>query len=140
MPTILLLDDNDQYRALLSEVLTTAGFDVCAAPNGRQVGKILASQPIDLVITDLVMPDCDGIETIRRLRLSHPELPVIAMSGDNPLNTALYLTIAEKLGAARILEKPFSTGALVTAVCAALMPPEVKGPAATAPTTAGTSD
>jgi CheY-like chemotaxis protein len=126
MPTILILEDNEQYRALLTEVLTSVGFDVCAEPNGLAADKLLASQSIDLVITDLVMPERDGIETIRRLRVSHPELPVIAISGDTPLNTGLYLAIADKLGAARILEKPFSTKALVSAVCEALTPPEDK--------------
>jgi CheY-like chemotaxis protein len=126
MPTILILEDNDQYRALLTEVLTSVGFDVCAEPNGLAADKLLASQSIDLVITDLVMPERDGIETIRRLHVSHPELPVIAISGDTPLHTALYLTIADKLGADRILEKPFSTKTLFSAVCEALMPPADK--------------
>ncbi len=130
MPTILILEDNDQYRALLTEVLTSVGFDVCAESNGLAADKALENQPVDLVITDLVMPERDGLGTIRHLRETHPELPVIAISGDTPLNTGLYLTLAQKLGAARILEKPFSTKTLVSAVCEALMPPE---PKATAP-------
>ena len=115
MPAVLLLEDNAPYRALITEMLTLAGFEVHAAPDGRRVVEILAETRIDLVITDLVMPERDGIETLTALRYSHPRLPVIAISGDVPLNTHLYLTIAEKLGASRVLAKPFKMDALVTA-------------------------
>jgi CheY-like chemotaxis protein len=88
---------------------------VHAAPDGRRVAEILAEKRIDLVITDVVMPERDGIETLTALRYSHPRLPVIAISGDLPLNLHLYLTIAEKLGASRVLAKPFTTQVLVAA-------------------------
>ncbi|MCX6956355.1 MAG: response regulator [Verrucomicrobia bacterium] len=115
MPGILLLEDNEAYRTLLTEILTLAGFAVHAAANGRHVDAILAERPIDLVITDVVMPERDGIETLTALRYSHPRLPVIAISGDVPLNTHLFLTIAEKLGASRVLAKPFKMDQLVAA-------------------------
>jgi CheY-like chemotaxis protein len=115
MPAVLLLEDNAPYRALLTEILTLAGFAVHAAPDGRRVAEILAEKRIDLVITDVVMPERDGIETMTALRYSHPRLPVIAISGDLPLNLHLYLTIAEKLGASRVLAKPFKTEVLVAA-------------------------
>ena len=114
-PAVLLLEDNEAYRALMTEVLTLAGFEVCAASNGRRVPEILRERRIDLVITDLVMPDRDGIETMTELRYSHPRLPVIAISGDVPLNRDLYLTIAGKLGASRVLAKPFKMDQLVAA-------------------------
>lgn len=115
MPAVLLLEDNAAYRELLTEVLVTAGFEVCAAPDGRRVTEILQSRHIELVITDMVMPERDGIETMTDLRYSHPKLPVIAISGDVPLNTELYLTIAEKLGASRVIAKPFHMDQLITA-------------------------
>mgnify|MGYP001597316210 CR=1 FL=1 len=115
MPTVLLLEDNEAYRELITEVLTLAGFEVCAVPDGRRVVEILGQRRIDLVITDLVMPGRDGIETLTDLHYSHPRLPVIAISGDVPLNRDLYLTIAEKLGAARVLAKPFKMDVLVAA-------------------------
>jgi CheY-like chemotaxis protein len=115
MPAVLLLEDNAAYRALMTEVLTLAGFVVHAAPDGRKVAALLAAHPIDLVITDLVMPERDGIETMTDLHYSHPRLPVIAISGDVPLNMHLYLTIAEKLGASRVLAKPFRMEQLVAA-------------------------
>lgn len=115
IPSVLLLEDNTDYRELLTEVLTLAGFEVHAAPDGRRVTEILSRCPIDLVITDLAMPERDGIETLTDLHYSHPRLPVIAISGDVPLNTHLYLTIAEKLGAARVFAKPFKMEQLVAA-------------------------
>jgi CheY-like chemotaxis protein len=98
-----------------------ASKPLCAAGDGRRVGKILAERRIDLVITDLVMPERDGLETMTELRYSHPKLPVIAMSGDMPLNRDLYLRLAEKLGAARVLAKPFKPAELVAAAHAALV-------------------
>ncbi len=115
MPAVLLLEDNAAYRELLTEVLTMAGFEVCAVPDGRRVMEILQSRHIELVITDLVMPERDGIEIMTELRYSHPRLPVIAISGDVPLNRELFLTIAEKLGASRVIAKPFRMEQLVTA-------------------------
>lgn len=115
MPAVLLLEDNTAYRELLTEVLTTAGFEVCAVPDGRRVNQILQSRHIELVITDMVMPERDGIEIMTDLRYSHPKLPIIAISGDVPLNRELYLTIAEKLGACQVMAKPFHMDQLITA-------------------------
>jgi len=115
MPAVLVLDDNAEYRALLTEFLTQAGFEVIALKDGRGVTEILQQRPIDLVITDVGMPERDGFEVMTALRISHPRLPVIAISGDMPLNTHLYLTLASKLGASRVLAKPFSMAQLIAA-------------------------
>ena len=120
MPAGLVLEDNEAYRTLITEVLTQAGFDVHSAPDGRGVLSLLAAHRIDLVITDLSMPERDGIETMTALRYSHPRLPVIAISGDMPLNRDLYLTLAEKLGAARVLAKPFKMEQLIAVAREAL--------------------
>ena len=121
MPAVLLLDDNSAYRTLMTEVLALAGFEVAAAADGRRVAAILSERRIDLVITDLVMPERDGIETITDLHYSHPRLPVIAISGDVPINRDLYLKLAEKLGASRVLAKPFKMDQLVAAAREALV-------------------
>jgi len=121
MPTVLVLEDNEAYRTLIAEVLQTAGFDVVSAADGRHVATILAERPIDLLITDLSMPERDGLETMTELRYSHPRLPIIAISGDVPLNRDLYLTLAEKLGAARVLAKPFKMTDLIAAARTALV-------------------
>jgi CheY-like chemotaxis protein len=120
MPAVLVLEDNEAYRTLISEVFAQAGFEVCSAPDGRRVATILGERRIDLIITDLSMPERDGLETLTELRYTHPRLPVIAISGDVPLNTHLYLTLAEKLGAARVLAKPFKMEQLLAAAREAL--------------------
>jgi DNA-binding response OmpR family regulator len=121
VPNVLLLEDNEAYRNLMVEVLTQAGFDVTAVADGRKVTTILRERSIDLVITDLVMPERDGLETMTELRYTHPKLPIIAISGDFPLNRDLYLRLAEKLGAARILAKPFPMSQLIAAARSAVL-------------------
>ncbi len=121
IPTVLILDDDEDCRALVSAVLSNAGFLVYSLPDGRRVNEILGQYCIDLLVTDIVMPECDGIETITALRYSHPRLPVIAISGDAPMNTELYLTIAKKLGAFRVLNKPFRPNQLLAAAREAIM-------------------
>lgn len=120
-PTVLVLDDDEDCRALVTAVLSNAGFLVYALPNGRGVNEILSQNHIDLLVTDIVMPERDGIETIAALRSSHPRLPVIAMSGDAPKNMNLYLAIAKKLGAFRVLNKPFRLNELLVAAREALL-------------------
>ncbi len=127
-PSVLVLEDNEAYRTLITEVLTTAGFDVLSAPDGRGITRFLSECRIDLLITDLSMPERDGIEIMTELRYSHPQLPIIAISGDMPLNRDLYLTLAEKLGAARVLSKPFKMDQLIAAAREALT--NRNGPAA----------
>ena len=129
MPAVLVLEDNEAYRTLMVEVLSQAGFEVHSAPDGRGAPALLRERRIDLVITDLSMPERDGLEIMTELRYSHPSLPVIAISGDMPLNRDLYLTLAEKLGAARVLAKPFKMDQLIAAAREAL----VNGPAVTPP-------
>ena len=120
LPAVLVLEDNEAYRTLMADVLTLAGFEVCTLPDGRRVPKILRERPIDLVITDLVMPGRDGLETMTGLRFSHPQLPVIAISGDVPFTRDRYLSIAKKLGATRVLAKPFRMARLIAAAHEAL--------------------
>lgn len=116
MASILLLEDDDNLRTMLVEVLQAGGHKVVADRDGRRVQEVLRVAPVDLVITDVVMPDCDGIETILRLRQSHPLLPVVAISGDVSRHATLYLGIAEKLGAVRTLQKPFGVDAFMGVV------------------------
>jgi DNA-binding NtrC family response regulator len=120
MATILLLDDNEAFRATVSVALAMAGHKVVEAGDGTRLAALMDAHPFDLVITDLVMPNRDGVETIMALRDSHPRLPVIAMSGDAPTRAKLYLGIAQKLGAVRTLQKPFDADTLHSAIRAAL--------------------
>ena len=106
--TILLVDDDQQFREYMREMLMDQNYDVIEAVNG-EVGleKFNASKP-DLVITDIVMPEKEGIELILTLRNIDPSIPIIAVSGGNLGNADSYLNMAEKLGVNATLTKPFS--------------------------------
>jgi PAS domain S-box-containing protein len=112
--TILIVDDDDSIRRLLRYSLTSDGYAVMEAGNGRQaMQQITQNADIDLMITDLVMPEQEGIETIRMVRKVRPDLKVIAMSG---AAGGSYLGSATMLGASASLQKPFSTGELLRTV------------------------
>jgi len=120
MAAVLLMDDNVAFVEIMAQVLTHAGHQAWVANGGQEGLRLLDQHPVDLVITDVVMPGQDGIETILRLRKTHPKLPVIVMSGDSPRHAALYLSTAQKLGALKTLAKPFSAATLLNAVTEAL--------------------
>jgi CheY-like chemotaxis protein len=130
MANILVIDDDEQLRELLTTLLTSAGHVVTTAGNGQEGVERFRAEPADLVITDIVMPDQEGIETIIKLRSEYPDLGIIAMSG-GASHSATWLSIAAKLGASRTLAKPFPIAQLteaVTAVLAARPPPSRKIP------------
>ncbi len=93
---------------MLRQVLETAGYGVIDASNGREGMQRYREAPTDLVITDLIMPEQEGLETIQELRRDFPETKLIAISGGAREGTMDFLPIAEQLGANRILHKPFT--------------------------------
>jgi CheY-like chemotaxis protein len=115
MAHILVIDDDAAIRAAISFTLGSAGHTVSLAADGRHALALLRARPVDLVLTDLVMPEQDGIETIMALRHVFPALPVIAMSGALP-NAGLYLEIAASLGVRQTLAKPFAPDGLLRAI------------------------
>lgn len=110
---VLVIDDNPDLCANLRAGLELEGYEVLTAPNGEQGLQELAREPVDAVVTDLFMPDKDGIETIVALRERFPELGIIAMSGRMG---ATYLPVAREIGAATVLNKPFALSDLVAAL------------------------
>jgi DNA-binding response OmpR family regulator len=123
MKRILLVDDNEPFRRGLGLTLERAGYEVQSAPDGAVALKLFREFPADLVITDLIMPEKEGLETIMDLRRLQPELKIIAMSGGGRIDPNDYLPIAKKLGAALTLSKPFSTGEILEAVAGLLARP-----------------
>jgi DNA-binding response OmpR family regulator len=107
MARILLIDDDDLLRGVLAKALGLRGHAISEAADGKQGVELARVTDVDLVITDLVMPVQEGLETIVTLRREQPTLPIIAMSG-GATNSKLYLDIAGKIGARRILPKPFT--------------------------------
>lgn len=120
---ILLVDDEAAVRNALERVLTRAGYTVMAVENGAQAIEYAQQRPVDLVVTDLIMPEQEGIETIVRLRRIHPNLPIVAMSGGGSGDPADYLKIARGLGAKATLAKPFHPDVLLTTIARFCPPP-----------------
>jgi CheY-like chemotaxis protein len=115
MARVLLIDDEELVRATLRYALERAGHAVTEAANGREGIKALDRGGIDLVITDIVMPEMEGIETIRAAKKAHPEVKIVAISG--AASAAVdFLELAGRLGADEVLRKPFSADALIGAV------------------------
>jgi DNA-binding response OmpR family regulator len=119
MAHVLVIEDERSLRDFVREALERAGHEVSLAADGRDgLRQCRASRaPVDLVITDLIMPEQEGLETIMLLRRERPALPVIAMSGGGGGGrTRDLLATARILGAARTLAKPFRLAELLTAV------------------------
>ncbi len=116
MATILVIDDDPGFRRMVSLVLSRARHVVIDADGGdKGVERFKAERP-NLVISDIVMPGKEGIETIREIRALSPTLPIIAMSGGSANIGLHYLDVAQKLGASAILSKPFRPVELVDLV------------------------
>jgi DNA-binding response OmpR family regulator len=113
---ILIADDDDQVRMLLKRVLVKAGYDVSEARNGNEAVRIFKQKSAALLITDLIMPDKEGIETIQEFRRNHTPVKIIAISGGGRLDQNMYLAMAKKIGADRVLSKPFMPQDLLTVV------------------------
>jgi CheY-like chemotaxis protein len=120
--TVLVIDDNPWLRDMFREVLVGGGYDVVLAEDGRAGLSRCRQGAIDLVITDLFMPDIEGLELIRTLRREQPTVPIIAVSAGGELGQTRLLEVAERLGAVRVLEKPVSVDELQEAVRASLPP------------------
>jgi CheY-like chemotaxis protein len=116
MTRILLIEDDPYFRQVLHLGLSQAGYSVAEATDGADGLLQLRLQPADVVITDLLMPQMDGIETIRYLRRGFPAVKIIAISGGGLGDAEYYLKIAQELGAGKILKKPFSVRELLEAI------------------------
>lgn len=113
---ILLVDDDEALRTALRRALERDGHQVVEACDGRDALLQLDRQPVDLVITDLIMPESEGVELTFSLQKRSPKLPVVAMSGGGSWAPELYLSIAKTAGAADVFVKPFPIGDLLTRV------------------------
>jgi two-component system, chemotaxis family, chemotaxis protein CheY len=117
MARILLVDDDSDIREVLRDHLESAGHFVVEAQNGKVGMDVLGEHPCDLVITDVYMPDGDGIEFINNLHAVAEDLPIIAMSGGGSHDIGLHmLSVTSVLGARAILAKPFNCEVLLETV------------------------
>jgi CheY-like chemotaxis protein len=113
---ILVIDDDTHIRDLLRKVLEGAGHTVAAAPNGRVAMRMWRENPADLIITDILMPEQDGLGFIRELRRDVPTAKIIALSGGSQKIHLDTLDIAKRFGAVHTLHKPFDINELLEIV------------------------
>lgn len=116
MSRILVVEDNEAFRNVLTEMLIKAGYEVQAASNGNQALVMCEEFRPDLVITDIIMPDKEGLETIQEFQSRCPDLRIIAMSGGGKFGPDSYLPLAKKLGAKACLQKPFMRDELLSTI------------------------
>lgn len=116
MPQLLIIDDDATMRDMLYELTHLEGFSAMVAENGLAAQKLLETHRFDCIITDIVMPEKEGLETILHIRKEHPDLPIIAMSGGARIKPESYLDLAKQFGARYTFPKPFETKVFVAAI------------------------
>ncbi len=122
-PHILLVDDDEHFAAMTQRALVAFGYTVVRARNGLEALQLYKADTTDLVLTDLIMPDMEGVELIVTLRRLNPAVKVIAMSGGGRNSPAAYLPIAQRVGAMKALAKPFTLDEMKQAVAECLNTP-----------------
>jgi len=113
---ILVIDDEDLIRELVKEMLEAEGYVVYTAANGKDGVRLYRKELPDLIITDIFMPEMEGLETIQELQRVSPNVKIIAISGGGEKGMLSFLSYAKRFGALRALEKPFSRQELITTV------------------------
>ncbi len=116
MARILIMDDDELIIKMLRMALENRGYDVIAATNGREGVRLYGTTPVDLVISDILMPEMDGIEALKALRQRNPELKLIAVSGGGKRLKMDLLKVARILGATATFEKPYNIQELLATV------------------------
>lgn len=120
MTKILVIEDEDSFRRVLVQMLGKAGYEVRQAGDGNQALEVCAQFCPDLVLTDIIMPDKEGLETIQELLELSSTIKIIAMSGGGKFGPDSYLPLAEKLGAKATLQKPFMREEMLSTIAKVL--------------------
>jgi DNA-binding response OmpR family regulator len=110
---VLVIDDDHLVRYALSRILQRNGYDVLTASDGKRAMALLRDELADVVITDIIMPEQEGIETIEKLRREYPKIKIIAISGGGRIRNVDFLEMAHSFGADDVLAKPFEAGELL---------------------------
>ncbi len=116
MQKIIIIEDDYAIRESLSEILSMKGYEVLAAESGLDLQNRLQDFKPDLLITDIIMPDKDGIEVIIEMKKTHNDIRLIAISGGGRIDSESYLNTAKYLGADATLKKPFTHDQLIQVI------------------------
>ena len=120
MARVLIIDDDPNVLRSVAEILEEKGHEVWGAEDGKSALELVADGSPDLIVSDMYMPEMDGIELLMRLRTDHPGTPMVAMSGGGYMAKEELLRDASMLGAVAVLEKPFTIEQLLDVVNEAL--------------------
>jgi DNA-binding response OmpR family regulator len=120
MSKILVLDDEPSILLMIKKMLEKAGYEVIVASNGKEGMRLFERDKPDMVITDIIMPEKEGLETIFELRRMHPDLKIIAISGGGRISPDGYLPGAKLLGANMVFQKPLVQKEFLSAVASLL--------------------
>jgi len=120
MAHIMIIDDDKYVRSVVKQMLEAAGYVVTEACDGREGMAKQKENPADLIITDIIMPNEGGLETIMKLKRDYPEIKIIAISGGGRIVQVDFLEIAKNLGVIRTMQKPLERAELLEAVEEAL--------------------
>ncbi|MEN7973075.1 MAG: response regulator [Verrucomicrobiota bacterium] len=116
MKRILVIDDDKKIREIFERFLGDHGYAVICAKDGIDGLRLLRTESPDLVVTDIMMPNTDGLEVVLAMRDEFPAIPVIAISGGMSASSMNFLPLAKKFGACRILYKPVELDGFLSAV------------------------
>ena len=113
MIRVLVVDDDEAFRQTVCDLLVDGDFEILSAESGAQSFAVLRNQSVDIVLTDIVMPDEDGLEIVRKIKKMNPAPKIVAMSGGGRIAAMDYLEIARLMGASATIKKPFKQQELV---------------------------
>jgi DNA-binding response OmpR family regulator len=116
MTSILVVDDDFQMREMLGVILERKGYNVKTASDGKAAMQLQSKKPFDIVITDIIVPEREGLETISELRRGYPRVKIIAISDSGQNKPGGYPELARQIGADRVLVKPFGSWEILGAV------------------------
>ncbi len=117
MNKVLVVEDDRAIREMCTVILEGENYTVLKADNGKAATKVLDEESdIDLIITDIIMPEKEGIQFIREVKRTYPDIKILAISGGGAIDAKQYLELAQNLGADSILEKPFDDQDLLEAI------------------------
>ena len=116
MHKILIIDDEHEILLMLKKMLERAGYLVDLALDGKDGMELLGKDNFSLIITDIIMPEKEGLEIILEIRKTYPDIKIIAISGGGRLSPEGYLESARHMGASRVFQKPFTQKEIIGAV------------------------
>ena len=116
MNTILIIEDYEEIRTSLRDILTIEGYKVLEASDGAKGLAICRDNPVDVIVTDILMPNKEGIETIFELRRDYPNIKIIAISGGGCISSKDCLAMAKRVGASHAFQKPLKINEIINAV------------------------